>query len=233
VEVIFEKSLVLSQLYCWIILFHLKVLRVTLHKIDRSRPNTVSTTNFTKSRSRIELFNQRKESFIKAVIPLETAKVTRNDGEIQIISETIPAGRRPISRDARDRVTIRDDLENGREQAIINYMNEVNGYTEKYSTLTALKQGRLMAERRDTQRKTDEMINRRSMAQLHEVQLHKDLAMKKHKPEIHSSKSHANFKEVENDPRALSLKYVENPEVKTQNKLFLKRKQNFLKDMRK
>ena len=112
-------------------------------------------------------------------------------------------------------------------------MNEVNGFTEKYSTLTALKQGRKLAERRDTQRKTDEMVNRRSMAQLHDIQLHEDLALKKHQPRIQSSKSHANFKEVEVDPRAPSLKYVENPEVRTQNKLFLKRKQNFLKDMRK
>jgi hypothetical protein len=66
----------------------------------------------------------------------------------------------------------------------------------------------------------------------HQKQIFNDKARKKSRPTLKSSKSEAVLSNRP-DSRAPTLSYVTNPPVNTQTKLFTKRKQDFLTDMKK
>lgn len=117
--------------------------------------------------------------------------------------EFLPAGHRFPSRDARDRRTIQHkDLND--EAAMAQFQDEIQGNATKYSTLNALKQGRLNAERKETQEKIEKLFEQKVAKQQQKLQDHHDMAMKKHKPK---PKLRAVKSEVLNSP-APEYKYT-------------------------
>ena len=196
------------------------------------RPQTVGAPQVKTARTRKELLSQRKDTKLKSSILMEKVQLQDSHGSTITIGEAIPAGKRPYSRDFRDRVTAQPGHESIRDQAQIKYYKEVNDNTEKYSTLSALKQGRLQAERRETQLKTDTFIRRKSMAELRDKQVHHDMAKKKTKPKMKVTRSQADLNNEEIN-RGPTMEYVTAPPTESQTKLFIKRKQEFLSDMKK
>lgn len=81
--------------------------------------------------------------------------------------------------------------------------------------------------------KYDKLIKNKSQAELYKAQVHTNLAKKKMGKKLRSSKSQAHIPREEIDPRDPTLKYVKNPQIRTQKKLFSQRKKDFLTDMRK
>jgi hypothetical protein len=120
------------------------------------------------------------------------------------------------------------------EHATAKFQQESLGNMKKYSSLSALKQGRLNAERRETQMKADELFRVKSSAEINRYQTHHNLAKKKVNvnSKLKVSRSQVDINDYD-DPRNPSLKYVADPPIKTQKTLFIQRKKDFLKDMRK
>jgi hypothetical protein len=120
------------------------------------------------------------------------------------------------------------------EHATIKFQQESLGNMKKYSSLSALKEGRLNAERRETQMKADELFRIKSSAVINRYQTHHNLAKKKVnvKSKLKLSRSQVEINDYD-DPRNPSLKYVDDPPIKTQKTLLVQRKKDFLKDMRK
>lgn len=143
----------------------------------------------------------------------------------------LPAGHKFPTRDFRDRVTIQpgDAYSGGFAEMDMG----IDVSQQKYSTLSALKQGRLAAERRDTQQKTDQQMLNKALNEMVKRQTHESLAKKKVKNRLQSSRSQVHISQEELDPRNPTLNYIADPQINTQTKLFLKRKQDFLKDMKK
>lgn len=75
------------------------------------------------------------------------------------------------------------------DAAAIQFQNEVQGYTHHYSTLNALKQGRLAAERRETQEKIEKLFDDKVTRKQQKLQLHHNLAMKRQKPKLRAVQS--------------------------------------------
>ena len=193
----------------------------------KSRPNTVNVTSARHPRTRTDLLAHRTEENRRTNTRLQEVPGVVPDYEVMY------AGAKGKTRDDRDRATIQSNYETVEANAHIQFQNEINGFSKKYSTLTGLKQGRLFEERRDTERKTDEMLKMKSLNEFNLAQMHTNLAKKKSKGKVRNSRSQVYIPTEKEDPRNPSLKYVKNPIVKTQRKLFAQRKKKFLRDMKK
>lgn len=199
-------------------------------KDNQFRPNTVDPGAQRVVRSRAEmLYEQKRQSLPfytvqdnNQEIPfLESNSDYKDARVIKRYQALIPAGHRPPSRDARDKVTTC----NNEYQ-----LNEVD--LCKYSTLTALKAKRLSVEREDCQKKMNFLHENKTLLSMKKSQIFDEKARQRVKPKLKSSQSTREIRErpQTGDP---TMQYVENPPVKTQKKLFEKRKKEFLADMKK
>lgn len=199
----------------------------------KSRPNTVHVNSSRSLRTQTELLNNRKIDHRQSATRFEQVSNHENMTN-EPRYEILPGGRKPPNRDERDRVTIIEDYARQQEVAAVKYKQELSENVEKYSSLSALKQGRLNAERRETQMKADELFKSKSLAELNRYQSHLNSAKKKIivNPRMKASRSQADIHDYD-DPRNPSLKYIPDPTIKTQKALLSQRKKDFLKDMRK
>ena len=138
--------------------------------------------------------------------------------------EVIYAGVKNNTRDHRDEATVMNNFETVQEKAVIRFEEEANGYGSNYSTLSALKLGRLAVERKDVQMKADELLRNKSLVDISKIQAHTNLAKRKLKIKVRNSRSQADIPQETVNPTGPSLKYVKNPPVRTQSKLLSQRK---------
>jgi hypothetical protein len=199
----------------------------------KSRPNTVHVNSSRALRTQTELLINRQNDYRQSAIRFEQVSNHENMTN-EPRYEILPGGRKPPSRDERDKVTTIVDYAKQQDLASVKFQHELSENVEKYSSLCALKQGRLNAERRETQMKTNELFKSKSLAELNRYQSHVNLAKKRInvKPKMKASRSQADIHDYD-DPRNPSLKYVSDPTIKTQKALFSLRKKDFLKDMKK
>ena len=146
------------------------------------RPNTVDVYAKRVVRTQKEMINLRKkEWFPYSSFTLPQNSKTKHEFETilqdqdAVLIDIPAAGRRPPSRDPRDKITIADVLLPSSScptilvtdrQSKRNNEIELNWQDEKYSTLTSLKRGRLMAERRDTHEKLEKLTHSKSQIEI-------------------------------------------------------------------
>lgn len=114
---------------------------------DTSRPNTVACSARLPPRTRSELLSQRKSSYKQECLPTTTILDEKEFNTLDNRIEIISAGLHPNSRDQRDRQTIETDFEGRQQNAVLQFHDEASGNAAKFSTLSALKQGRLAVEK--------------------------------------------------------------------------------------
>ena len=191
------------------------------------RPNTVHVSTARNHRTRTELLDTRKSHNYRS-----NTRFKEVPNEVPHY-EPIAAGSRLHAENYRDRVTIDENFDHYQLTADIKMNEQAQGYSTKYSSLTAMKKGKLLKEKRDTQLKSDQLLKNKSQAEIFRVQTHTNMAKMKVKSKVRSSRSQVDIRTEEIDPRNPTLAYVKDPDVRTQKKLFGKRKKDFLKDMRK
>jgi hypothetical protein len=196
---------------------------------QKSRPSTTHIKSARSLRTRTDLLTNRKNNNRQSAI-----KFSHDTISSEPWNEILFAGTKTHSRDARDKLTTQMDFAMKQEHATIKFQQESLGNMKKYSSLSALKEGRLNAERRETQMKADELFRIKSSAVINRYQTHHNLAKKKVnvKSKLKLSRSQVDINDYD-DPRNPSLKYVDDPPIKTQKTLLVQRKKDFLKDMRK
>ena len=208
------------------------------------RPNTVDIQAKRVIRTQKELLklrNLQRFPYSSYALPpksrqekeFEKAQQEKNNIYIEIPA----AGKRPPSRDQRDKATISEVLCPSTSCPTILITErenelEINSQQENFKTLSALKQGRVKAERKETHEKLEKLIRSKSQLELTQI-ADFESKVKEKTINLKTYRSWITYKEDPIDKRAPSLKYIEDPPVKTQKKLFEKRKIDFLNDMKK
>ncbi|CAI2364903.1 unnamed protein product [Moneuplotes crassus] len=191
------------------------------------RPTTTQSRTVRNNRTRTGLLEMRRSQNLRDSVLLQEIP-----GQIPHY-ETVSAGLRQNPVDTEDRLTIDDAFDVYQANADLKRNEQISGYGKEYSTLSALKKGKLAKEQRDLQLKMEEFVRNKSEAELKRMQIHTNLAKKKVKPKPRYSKSQAEIKTQESDPRGPTLQYVKQPEINCRSKLFKQRKKSLLQDMRK